>query len=148
MTLEKHVLERVKSDARPDKQALESVLLKMGDNITGTVFRSWNSIFKRSFDRKEIIVDCDKDDAGVYSLRVRLRDGNELYSISERSLGFRWFFAFLLLTQYRGFRQSSSKNVLFLLDEPALESASVSASTASKEFRQLPRGHFDYLYDA
>ena len=64
MTLEKHVLARVKSDARSDKQALESVLLKMGGNISVTAFQSWNRIFKRSIDRKEIIVSWDKDETG------------------------------------------------------------------------------------
>lgn len=138
MTLEKHVLTRAKSDERPDKVALESVLLKMGSNISKTVFESWNRIFKRNVGRKEIVVDCDKDEAGDYFLQLRLRDGNELYTISDRSLGFRWFFAFLLLTQYRGFRKDAPKNVLFLLDEPASNLHSSAQAQLLKSFGNFP----------
>ena len=44
-------------------------------------------------------------------------DGN--FKLSERSLGFRWLFVFLLLTQFRGYRKDDDKQVLFLFDEPA-----------------------------
>ncbi|MDQ5824041.1 MAG: ATP-binding protein [Chloroflexota bacterium] len=118
LDLQRHVLERAKSVDRFDKQALESVLLKMGSNITSTVFGSWNRIFKRKVGNKEIVVGYDHDDNGWF-LQLRLKDAHQLYAISERSLGFRWFFAFLLLTQYRGFRKDAPKNVLFLFDEPA-----------------------------
>ena len=37
----------------------------------------------------------------------------------ERSLGFRWFFVFLLLTTFRGLRRESVRELLFLFDEPA-----------------------------
>jgi predicted ATP-dependent endonuclease of OLD family len=68
---------------------------------------------------KEVVVDIDSDEAGLWFLQLRIKDANELYSISERSLGFQWFFAFLLLTQYRGSRAKAPKDVLFLFDEPA-----------------------------
>lgn len=116
--LETHVLARAKAGGKYDRQSLDSVLLNMGGNITETVFRNWNRIFKRKVGSKEILVTYDKDEVGWY-VQLRLKDANEIYSISERSLGFRWFFTFLLLTQYRGFRRGESKNVLFLLDEPA-----------------------------
>jgi predicted ATPase/5S rRNA maturation endonuclease (ribonuclease M5) len=117
--LETHVLSRAKSGTPHNKQALESVLLKMGANITKTVFKNWNRIFKRRVGDKEIRVDYGQDGEGRWYIQLRLKDGSELYSISERSLGFRWFFTFLLLTQYRGFRKGTAKSVLFLLDEPA-----------------------------
>lgn len=41
-----------------------------------------------------------------------------MYPITERSLGFRWFFCFMLFTQFRQFRRERG-NVLFLFDEPA-----------------------------
>jgi predicted ATP-dependent endonuclease of OLD family len=117
--LETHVLARAKAGAPHDNRALESVLLNMGGDITKRVFNAWNRIFKRSIGRKEIVVRHDKDEDGAWYLQLRLKDGNEVYSISERSLGFRWFFIFLLFTQYRGYRRDVSNTVLFLLDEPA-----------------------------
>jgi predicted ATPase len=116
---EEHILARAKSGSAHDKKSLESVLLKMGSHITHTVFSSWNRIFNRASAGKEIIVFLDKDEAGRWYLQLRLKDGSDLYSISERSLGFRWFFAFLLLTQYRGFRKTGPRGALFLFDEPA-----------------------------
>lgn len=118
-TLQTHVLARAKSGTSPDKRALEAVLLKMASHISKTVFTSWNNIFKRRIGNKEVVVGIDSDEKGLWFLQLRIRDANELYSISERSLGFRWFFAFLLLTQYRGFRAKAPKDVLFLFDEPA-----------------------------
>jgi len=119
MNLQKHVLDRAKAGGPFDQRALESVLLKMGSDITAKVFKAWNRIFNRSVGNKEIVVGWDEDAVGGWYLQLRLKDADELYTISERSLGFRWFFAFLMLTQYRGFRKDATKNVLFLLDEPA-----------------------------
>lgn len=120
MQLDKHVLERAKSTERFDKQALGSVLLKMGVHISKQVFTSWNNIFKRKIGDKEVVVSCDKDNSSSgWYIELKIKDNNELYAISERSLGFRWFFVFLLLTQYRGFRKSSNNDILFLFDEPA-----------------------------
>lgn len=113
-----HVLARAKSGSAHEKRSLESVLLKMGSHITSTVFSSWDRIFRRPAGRKEIVIDIDQDQLGWF-VQLRLKDGSDLYSISERSLGFRWFFAFLLLTQYRGFRKDGPRGALFLFDEPA-----------------------------
>jgi predicted ATPase len=119
LSLNDHVLTRAKSGTIPDSRSLENVLLKMGDHVTNSVFARWNRIFKRSSSGKEIRFQVEKDEQGRWFVQLRLKDGSSLYEIGERSLGFRWFFAFLLLTQYRGFRQSGPRGVLFLLDEPA-----------------------------
>ncbi len=51
-------------------------------------------------------------------IRFQLEDADGMFSLGERSLGFRWFFVYLILTTYRG-RRDESQNMLFLLDEPA-----------------------------
>jgi hypothetical protein len=43
-------------------------------------------------------------------------DGESRYAISERSLGFRWFFSFLLFTS---FKHSKQRKTIFVFDEPA-----------------------------
>jgi predicted ATP-dependent endonuclease of OLD family len=70
-------------------------------------------------------------------LKLGIKDGGELYSISDRSLGFRWFFAFLLLTQYRGFRKNAPENVLFLFDEPASNLHSSAQTQLLETFAKL-----------
>jgi predicted ATP-dependent endonuclease of OLD family len=137
--LNSHILERAKSSSLFDKRALESVLLKMGSHISSTVFKNWDKIFKREIGRKEIVVDSGReDDSGLYYIELRLKDSHELYTISERSLGFRWFFAFLLLTQYRGFRKNAPKDVLFLLDEPASNLHPSAQSQLLESFGRFP----------
>lgn len=114
-----HVLERAKSGTSPDKRSLESVLLRLSSHISKTVFGNWEKVFKRSAGAKEVVVDLERDVQGLWYLRLRIKEGTDLYEISERSLGFRWFFAYLLLTHYRGFRERGPRSVVFLLDEPA-----------------------------
>jgi energy-coupling factor transporter ATP-binding protein EcfA2 len=138
--LNDHVLARAQSAQPFDKKSLESVLLAMGANITSTVFRHWNKIFNKAITDKEIVVGIDQDAEGRWFLTLRLRDAQELYSVSERSLGFRWFFTFLLLTQYRGFRQDASKSVLFLFDEPASNLHPAAQSQLLESFGKFPRG--------
>lgn len=135
--LSTHVLARAKAGTKHDRQALDIVLLKMGVNISKTVFENWNRIFKHRAGNREIVVNCDQDEQSKWYLQLRLKDGSELYTIGERSLGFRWFFAFLLLTQYRGFRKNAPKNVLFLFDEPASNLHSSAQTQLLESFGRL-----------
>ncbi len=137
MTLSKHVVERAQSDDRRVTEALESVLLKMEGDITRTVFENWDKIFARKVGDKRITISWGKDDIGWF-LQLRLKDRTNIYKISERSLGFRWFFAFMLLTQYRGFRKNAPANVLFLLDEPASNLHPSAQSQLLKSFGKMP----------
>lgn len=109
----------------------------MGVNLTRTVFENWNRIFKHRASNREIVVSYDHDEEGKWYLQLRLKDRSELYTISERSLGFRWFFAFLLLTQYRGFRKNAPKNALFLFDEPASNLHSSAQTQLLQSFGKL-----------
>lgn len=140
-----HILARAKSGSQHDKRSMESVLLKMGSHITETVFSSWNRVFGRATSGKEIIVNIDQDENGRWFLQLRLRDGRDLYSISERSLGFRWFFAFLLLTQYRGFRKSGPRGALFLFDEPASNLHPSAQAQLLESFGRFPE-HAPIIY--
>lgn len=143
--LKTHILERAKEDTPNAQRALESVLLKMGSHITKTVFQNWDRIFKRKARSKEIQVTAGKNEGGRWFLQLRVRDANEVYEISERSLGFRWFFAFLLLTQYRGFRQNATRDVLFLLDEPASNLHPSAQNQLLESFGNLP-GNSSVIY--
>lgn len=137
-TVESHILERAKASSDADRQALESTLLHIGQNITFNVSQSWNRIFNKSeLSGTEITVTHGKDDIGWF-LQVRLKDTTGVYRISERSLGFRWFFAFLLMTHYRGLRRNASNNVLFLLDEPASNLHSSAQIRLLESFSRFP----------
>lgn len=62
-------------------------------------------------------------------------DGEEKYELQERSLGFRWFFCFLLFTQFGIFR-GEGRRAIFLFDEPA---SNLHSTAQLKLLASLPR---------
>jgi ABC-type cobalamin/Fe3+-siderophores transport system ATPase subunit len=113
-----HIVARALSQKPADKKSLQSLLLKMSRHVTEVVFGAWNEIFKRKLD-KQIVISCEADTNGIVSLEFNVEDSDGYYLVSDRSLGFRWFFVFFLLTYYRRYRKGVSENVIFLFDEPA-----------------------------
>lgn len=75
-----------------------------------------------------------------YPLEIKLKDGAEQYSINELSLGFKWFFSFLLFTEFRKNRAEDSGEVLFLLDEPASNLHSTAQTKLLETFQELIKG--------
>lgn len=117
LDIKTHILDRMNSVDVVDKRSLNSVINKMNRKLTETIFSSWNQIFGKIITDKEIILYVEKDEIGTY-IEFNIQDNVDTYRISERSLGFRWFFVYLLLTQFRSSRKQNN-NALFLLDEPA-----------------------------
>lgn len=118
LDLEKHLLERARSDSNADRRALRTLMLDMGAQLTREIFGAWDRIFGRQVTGKTVEFSVGQDDAGEYYVELQIVDGGSLFYLSERSLGFRWFFVFLLLTTYRGQRKDSG-GMVYLLDEPA-----------------------------
>jgi predicted ATP-dependent endonuclease of OLD family len=121
LNLQKHIIERVKSGARQDREALNSVLNKMGTQITKLVFSENLSVFRADTRNKSITVSYPEIDEknNILYVELQLKDGEDSYYIRERSLGFRWFFTFLLFTQFRVHRSQANTSLVFLFDEPA-----------------------------
>ncbi len=121
-TVESHIAKRLLSDKQHDKIPLDGTLLAVGRAISTTVFSAWDKVFNRpsTMKRVSVIGDVDETPTGKAPyLQFRVEDSDGFFFLSERSVGFRWFFSFLLLTQFRAFRQNSNKNSIFLFDEPA-----------------------------
>ena len=123
LTIEEHLIQRIESGSEEDKEALEAVLNKMSEKITDVVLKSWENIFGKLNTRRQIVikpVTIEKDTGSKHHfLEIKLKIGTEQYQIQELSLGFRWFFAFLLFTEFRKYRSKDRGEILFLLDEPA-----------------------------
>jgi hypothetical protein len=117
--------------------------------VTGVVYKKWNEIFGERIGNKEIIIDWDVDQGKKYDVESKglidtnehdiyvefqVKDGPDRFSIGTRSLGFRWFFSFLLFTQFRANR-NSDKSIVFLLDEPA---SNLHASAQQKLVESFP----------
>lgn len=91
----------------------------MGRRITSDVFTAWDHIFRRPVTDKRVVLDINADDPGGTYIEFRIEDADGYFYVRDRSLGFRWFFVFLLLTKYRGLRSNSPGNLVYLFDEPA-----------------------------
>jgi ABC-type cobalamin/Fe3+-siderophores transport system ATPase subunit len=131
-----HILDRAKSGKPDDKKNLNSLLLKMSRLVTEVVFGAWSEIFKRRVNKKiSIIFDVDKKQ-NVY-LEFNVIDSDGEYLVSDRSLGFRWFFVFFLLTHFRRYRKGASDNFIFLFDEPASNLHSSAQTQLLKSLERL-----------
>lgn len=116
--VETSLLGRLSNLTDANKQALEAVENEMGAKISKVVFDAWTRIQKVS--KKEIAVKAEQEiGTGRYYIRLSVKEGHQTYAIAERSLGFRWFFSFLLYTEFRKERIKTQGEILFLLDEPA-----------------------------
>ena len=142
LCIKKHIVDRAKRGAASDQQNLESVLQRMSAHITAQVMRQWELIFRRKLQDKRIGITCERAEDQSIFIRFKLHDGIEVFDLADRSAGFRWFFVFILLTQYRGYRNS---NALFLYDEPASTLHSAAQHELLNCFKLVPK-HFKVLY--
>ena len=134
LTIERHIVNRMHSETQADKNALEQLLLRISRQVTNDVFDSWNSIFQRTQSSKAV-VKAGKDENGLCYLEMSIDDSDGIYHISERSLGFRWFFVFSLITRYTG-KSGDKPGSVFLFDEPA---SNLHASAQSELLKGLEK---------
>lgn len=116
LTIEDHFLHRLQNPSEQNQESLDALTSQVGHKLSITIFKNWEQIFTKS--NKEIELNCKKDEHGFY-VEMKIKQGIDRYHINERSLGFRWFFSFLLFTAFRKARQDDFGETLFLLDEPA-----------------------------
>ena len=158
LTIEEHIVNRVekieenqewnifsfwKSDR---KEQVDAVMNHLGNQITQSVFKRWNEIFGSRFTKNikiEWNLDSDQQNPPVF-LSFSVQDGTSIYSIAERSLGFRWFFCFLLFTQFRKSRRGSG--TLFLLDEPASNLHATAQQQLLASFESITEGNNFLIY--
>lgn len=145
-SLEVHILSRAKSTKQQDRDALDAILLQIAGKVTETVLEPWNDLFVSHDSQtrhRQIVVRSALDPSETrpgYYLEFILQEGYENYQIAERSLGFKWFFAFLLFTEFRKARASKKGDVLFLLDEPASNLHSTAQAKLLDTFGRLVDG--------
>ncbi|MEW6670900.1 MAG: AAA family ATPase [Thermodesulfobacteriota bacterium] len=158
LTIEEHIVSRVekiedgeawsffdffKSDR---KEQVDAVMSHLANQISKSVFTRWNEIFGSKFPKNikiEWNVDGHEQNPPVY-LSFSVQDGTSTYSIAERSLGFRWFFCFLLFTQFRKSRRDSG--TLFLLDEPASNLHATAQQQLLASFEAVTGGNNSLIY--
>lgn len=132
LSIQKHVVDRLseykeenpseawlaKFFADEKKKQIDAVFSKLSVAVSREIIGNWARIFQRPTNAKSIVlnwnVDSEKDDLPYASFTIT--DGESNYEVNQRSLGFRWFFSFLLFTR---FRRGQENKTIFLFDEPA-----------------------------
>ena len=119
-SIEDHLVERAKSKDPADRKSLESICLKLGRHLTATVFEAWSEAVKSQIGSRSLKFAVLADEKAKVYASIQIEDSDGIFEIAERSLGFRWFFVFLLITRYVAEAGVNSTNdTLLLLDEPA-----------------------------
>lgn len=134
--LQTHVVERLDSSERADERSLSALLLSMGRVITETVFEGWGRIFGSEPAAQEVQIEARSEDEEPF-LELTIKGSDGYYDLTERSLGFRWFFMFLLMTSFHGLESEDGRKSLFLLDEPASNLHSTAQAELLKSFDTL-----------
>lgn len=104
------------------QDVFDAIQSKLQDEIGREVFSSWGKLFYSAEMNTSIAlrfgVEADDKEQSFY-VEIKIKENSDLYYISERSLGFRWFFSFLFFILFRKNRKTDLGETLFLLDEPA-----------------------------
>lgn len=114
------------SAERSNREMIKQTVDRAADTVSDFIIRRWDEIFTHSPVRKEISIDpyeefIEYEDESIRHdvwIEFKVRDSGNRYNIADRSLGFRWFFCFLLFTKFM-VQKDDRRGVLFLFDEPA-----------------------------
>jgi predicted ATP-dependent endonuclease of OLD family len=147
LNLQTHIIERGKNTTRQNRESLSSVLNKMGAQITKLVFSENLSVFRTDTRNKSIAVSYpEKDEKNNLYVELQLKDGEDSYYIRERSSGFRWFFTFLLFTQFRVHRSQGNTNLIFMFDEPASNLHQAAQQRLAGALEELTKSNISVIY--
>ena len=111
--------EYVSNKWNSDNDSARGRIAAMEGLLNDKITNAWKELFQKGSKKlnfKEIkLVPTPEGNYLNMSFKVETDDNKE-FSINERSKGCKWFFSFLLFTE---FRKTRTRNILFLLDEPA-----------------------------
>lgn len=135
-TIEDHIINRLKNPNEANDEALESTIERIAVQISDVVFSAWGELFDSTGKAIKLKPGIDPNNGLAY-LEIKLKEGLVQFQISERSLGFKWFFTFLLFTEFRKNRIKDKGEILFLLDEPASNLHSTAQKNLLTTFEKL-----------
>ncbi len=172
-TIEDSIIRRVRSEDKivswldflsiwntsDDKDKIQHVMDRASSIATGVVFGRWNEIFGEDVKGKEINISFETlqgehhDKTGAITktnkhdlfIKFQIRDGTLRFNVNDRSLGFRWFFAFMLFTQFRVAREDT-RPILFLFDEPASNLHAAAQQKLIESFPEIARDDHTLAY--
>ncbi|MCK5176653.1 MAG: AAA family ATPase, partial [Candidatus Aenigmarchaeota archaeon] len=99
------------------QESANQIKREIATKLNEIIVKPWQEIFPNS-PNKTIEIITNYDDTSYY-LQIKINEGASSFYINERSLGFKWFFGFLLSTEFRKARPEENGEYVFLFDEPA-----------------------------
>lgn len=118
-TIKTSLVDNYLSKDSASRDVFEARLEILQEKISKEVFSSWGRLFNSKTRKPAVILRFGMEKNESVYLELRIKENSEFFYISERSLGFRWFFSFLFFTLFRKNRKTDLGETLFLLDEPA-----------------------------
>ena len=132
---------------------------RAGVVLTHSVFGRWNKIFGEETKGKELTIAYSTDEGEIINesgepqnthehdiyVKFQVKDGTRRFDVKDRSLGFRWFFAFMLFTQFRTARDTG-RPILFLFDEPASNLHAAAQQRLLESFPEIAIGEHALVY--
>ena len=159
LSLDKHVINRIEEFKEneqspnwlsilfggPSRAPINSVFQKMSAAVTKEVIGGWRRVFQRQIAAKSISItwNVDTQNGDLPYASFSVSDGESLYPINDRSLGFRWFFSFLLFT---AFKQAAKRKTIFLFDEPAANLHAKAQAELLDSFSRITAGGHRIIY--
>ncbi len=111
--------ERVVNNWDTDQSLSKQHLSEMEGKLNEIITKRWKELFVdtgKKLNFEKIQLSCIPDGNYLNISFDVITTTHKSFRIDERSKGCKWFFSFLLFTE---FRKNRTKNILFLLDEPA-----------------------------
>ncbi len=111
--------ERIVDNWDDDQSLAKQHLSEMEGKLNEVITKRWKDLFIESGKKlnfEKIQLNCVPDGNFLNVSFDVITTTHKSFKIDERSKGCKWFFSFLLFTE---FRKNRTKNILFLLDEPA-----------------------------
>ncbi len=131
-----------------EREQVDAALIRLSQKISSEVFGRWQEVLGSDLNNKELVIEHRTEDGEngerIVYLMFKVKDGYSSFKISERSLGFRWFFCFLLFTRF--FRGNERGGSIFLFDEPASNLHSKAQSRILDLLEVIADGKNDIIY--
>lgn len=159
LDLDKHVSRRINNYASsqsnanwpanfmtsPEKSLIDAVFKKVSNLVTKEIIGGWKRVFSKDSSAKQMSItwNIDSSKGNIPYASFMVSDGESDYEISERSLGFRWFFSFLLFTAFKG---ESNKPSILIFDEPAANLHAKAQAELLKSFEKIATNGTKIIY--
>ena len=131
-----------------ENERVSAALAKLSQKISKEIFGRWKEVLGSDIGKKELVIEqfIEEGRSGAREVFVtfKVKDGYSVFKVSERSLGFRWFFCFLLFTRF--FRGNEEGESIFLFDEPASNLHSKAQTKLLDSLKVIAAGKNDIIY--